>query len=60
MGPASATAGVGVASSGVAAVSPTDQVTLLDPARMTKGRTVGLKASAAIDNIVAWVDTPTI
>jgi AAA+ ATPase superfamily predicted ATPase/Holliday junction resolvase len=40
----------------VAAVSPEGAVTLLDPARATRGRTVRLDARAAIDNIVAWVD----
>jgi len=42
----------------VAAVSATDQVVLLDPRRMTKGRTMTLKAAATIDNIVAWIDRP--
>lgn len=41
----------------VAAVAPDGAATLLDPARATRGRTVGLDARAAIDNIVAWVDT---
>jgi len=40
----------------IAAVSPAEQVTLLDPAGMTRGRTIALKASAEIDNIVIWVD----
>jgi AAA+ ATPase superfamily predicted ATPase/Holliday junction resolvase len=40
----------------VAAVSAEGAVTLLDPARATRGRTVRLDARATIDNIVAWVD----
>ncbi len=42
----------------VAAVSVAEQVTLLDPAGMTKGRAITLKASAEIENIVTWVDPP--
>jgi len=42
----------------VAAVSHAEQVILLDPARLTKGRDVALKASAEIENIVTWVDRP--
>jgi Holliday junction resolvase len=42
----------------VAVTSPEGAVTLLDPARAARGRTVRLDAQAAIDNIVAWVDTP--
>jgi hypothetical protein len=44
----------------VAAVSPDDGVTLLDPARATRGKAVSLDRRAAIDNIVAWVDKPSL
>jgi AAA+ ATPase superfamily predicted ATPase len=40
----------------VAAVSPEHGVTLLDPARATRGKAVSLDRRAAIENIVAWVD----
>lgn len=40
----------------VAAVAEDGAVTLLDPARARRERTVRLPKTAAIDNIVAWVD----
>ncbi len=40
----------------VAAVSSDHGVTLLDPARATRGKAVSLGSKAAIENIVSWVD----
>jgi hypothetical protein len=41
----------------VACVSPDDVVTLLDPARAKRGSAVRLDAAAAIENVVAWIDS---